>query len=369
VLTIIPIVVSLILAFITLLLSLVLAPGIFFFFVANEVAHDRMPIFMLLFAFGIALFIIPLIIMAVRAAICGIKKLIDQNQSKSTKSTKSAKAEPTPPRHKQFILPSLACLGLACIIAAATISAVTRQPLWPALTGNFSFDRPEQPAVDNPIADITSITTNLSNGSLTVRADDDATEVTVRHHNLPHHMTIHTELVDGVLSVSQTYFYRWPRFNFLQIRSPHVEIIVPANSTLDYSLETRNGRITLTDLEATTLVATTSNGAVELHYVTADEVSVRTSNGRIVFTELTSKDIGLRTSNGRIEGTVYGHLHDFNTDFNTNNGNITVNGARRGTHFVFPTGDYPFQATTSNGRINITFLHGVDSGRLSYLLK
>ncbi|MCL2371691.1 DUF4097 domain-containing protein [Candidatus Saccharibacteria bacterium] len=362
-LALIPALIGLIVAAAAAVLSLFLAPAIFFFFIANEVAHDRMPAFTLLFALGIALLVIPLVIMAVRAIVCGIKNIANDGDNKAKKD----KADESPSRSR-FILPTIAGLGLAAIIGSVTISALTHQPFWPALTGNLSLERPEQQEVVNTSPhEITNIAVHLSNSAITIRTDDQATEVSVRHHNIPEHMTVHTELNYGTLNVHQTYFNRWPRFNFFNLRfqTPHVEIIVPADFVVEYLLETRNGRITINGIQADALIATTSNGAIDLNHVAANRVDMRTSNGRITFTELESQNIQLNTSNGRIEGSVYGNLSDFRTNLRTRNGRIMVNGENRGTNFTSADGRNSFDASTSNGRIEVTFLHGADSGRLS----
>ena len=117
------------------------------------------------------------------------------------------------------------------------------------------------------------------------------------------------------------------------------EVVVPTGT--DVSGSTSNGAITAVGLDSP-LDATTSNGAVTLEGLSAD-TSVATSNGAITGTGLSSIEFDARTSNGRIELTFVEPPET--VTLRTSNGAVTV---------VLPEDSPPYALTTStsNGRVN-----------------
>lgn len=91
-------------------------------------------------------------------------------------------------------------------------------------------------------------------------------------------------------------------------------------------VESSNGRITGEDLNGDGIRVQTSNGAIELEVATAQDVEARTSNGSI---ELTVPSDTYRvtadTSNGRTDiGVANDSNGRFTLDLHTSNGSITV---------------------------------------------
>jgi hypothetical protein len=367
----VPIAFGLIVSIACVLLSVILVSGGFFFVVANEVAYNRMPPFMLLFAFGLALMAIPLVIMAIRGIARGIAYLVEQGRNqiiiakgekpkkkssvKAAKtSAKSEKSDAPAPRKQQIVLPILAALGLACVVGSFVVSAVSRQPFWPALSNSSWFQRAEQKEATFTPSDISRIVVDVNNEPIIVRADTTATVVTVRYSDIPDNKTTELSLQDGVLTIGENRHYRLMNFGFFA-ESSQIEIIVPSNRIITYSLETNNGRIIVDGVRTWDLTAVTSNGRIELTDVESDRLDVKTSNGRIVLTRLSSKDTRLKTSNGAIEGSVFGNLDEFDLTLKTSNGRVTVNGEHFDDDHTQTGGDHPFTATTSNGKIDLEF--------------
>lgn len=365
VLIVAPIILGLFTAVAAILFSILVASGGLFFVVANEVANNRMPAFMLLFAFGIALILIPLVLLAVRGSVYGTKKAIAFGKTKASevsgkKASKSKKAkqddepETSEPKKTRLVLPVLMCVGVVCVIGSVTISALTRQPFWPAFQDSFLFQRADQKQAVFATDDIQKIIVDVHNEPIIVRVDSNASEVIVRYSDITNHKAIQAELQNGTLSVREDRNYRWVNFAFY-IEPTEIEVIIPADLLAAYDLETNNGRVTLDGVVSTELVAKTSNGVIELRQVNSDKVDVRTSNGRIAISGLASENIKLKTSNGRIEGSVNGDKADYNLTLKTSNGHVSINGERFGNSHTSSGGSFPLEATTSNGSINLEF--------------
>jgi hypothetical protein len=361
-----PIILGLFTAVAAILFSIIVASGGLFFVVANEVANNRMPAFMLLFAFGIALIFIPLVLMAIRGSVGGAKKAIAygkvkaaeiNNSGKKPAKNKKTKPDEMPeshPKKTRFILPGLIGLGAACVVGAITISALSRQPFWPALQDSFLFQRAERKHVQFTAADVQKIIVDVHNEPITVRVDSNVSEVNVHYSDIADRKAIQVELSDGALTVREDRNYRWVNFAFY-VEHTEVEIVVPANFLATYDLDTSNGRIVADGITTDELLANTSNGRVELLNVEAKKVDIKTSNGRIVLSKLASENVRLKTSNGRIEGSVDGSKSDFNFNLKTSNGRVELNGEDFDNSHTSSGNKFPFEAITSNGRIELTF--------------
>lgn len=117
------------------------------------------------------------------------------------------------------------------------------------------------------------------------------------------------------------------------------EVVVPAGT--DVSGSTSNGAISAVGLDSP-LEATTSNGAVDVEGLSAN-TSVATSNGVITGSGLSSIEFDARTSNGRIELTFVESPET--VSLRTSNGAVTV---------VLPEDSPPYALTTStsNGTVD-----------------
>lgn len=130
-----------------------------------------------------------------------------------------------------------------------------------------------------------------------------------------------------------------------------------------------NVRLSLPKKHLYNLNLDTSNGRVEISGLQADKVEADTSNGRIVFRDMSGKIFRADTSNGRIEmknvkgdefiadtsnGSIYiqGEGQFFNGD--TSNGSITIEPKFKA--------DGEIKADTSNGRIKLHLPRGEDIG-------
>ncbi|MBT2582856.1 DUF4097 family beta strand repeat-containing protein [Planococcus sp. ISL-109] len=118
----------------------------------------------------------------------------------------------------------------------------------------------------------------------------------------------------------------------------------------ELSLEANNGRIDLKAVESERVNAETANGRIELTSIEAD-MTVRASNGRIILTDV-SGEIEARANNGRIDLTV--DTLDFPVDLQTNNGHIEI-------HTENEPANARIQARVDNGSINVYGLENEQS--------
>jgi uncharacterized membrane protein len=389
-----PILFALALTVAVVLLAAFIASGGFFFAVANEVAYGRLPAFMLLFALGVALVLIPLCLAIIFGIIRFFRRSAKSQPAKaksvaatSTKSekteaadsktsdpkptaqTKSTAGAPKPASH--HVLTAVACFGLACIVGSFIISALTHSPFWPAFRGSFMVQAADHREQTFLAGEVSQVVVRTHNEPIIVRADATATEITVRYAEITDRRTVALSLTDGVLTIREQTDYPW--FNFTIYAEPtQIEVIVPTSQYVEcspipicimdsvdfapgYDLTTDNGHITLNGLISGELTAFTSNGRVELTDVIASGITARTSNGRITLTALDAAVIRLTTSNGIIEGSFASAISAYQKDLRTSNGRITLNGERQGDRYTSETGQYILEATTSNGRIDFTF--------------
>lgn len=117
-------------------------------------------------------------------------------------------------------------------------------------------------------------------------------------------------------------------------------------------ITTSNGPVELRQVEAETISTQTNNGAVTATEVRAGtELVLRTSNGRLTVSSITAgRVIELRTSNGRIEGTIDDTMDAFSISSRASNARNNLPESRAG-------GPKELRVSTSNGRIDLRFLH------------
>jgi len=154
-------------------------------------------------------------------------------------------------------------------------------------------------------------------------------------------------------------------------------ISVPRGTSLnDVTLNTNNGRIEITDLNANTLKADTSNGAIKTdNVVIGSNTSLTTSNGEVDILGAFSDTTYVKTSNGKIvgDGTFNGKTtfkssnssitfknkikrNDTNIIADTSNGTIRINDSKVGDDFKENNGaNNSIDLDTSNGGITINF--------------
>ena len=121
-------------------------------------------------------------------------------------------------------------------------------------------------------------------------------------------------------------------------------------------LHTSNGSIYLDDVSCTSKInAHTSNGRLNFTDVSADEIDASTSNGKIIALNIESNDIEMDTSNGSIELDIIGNVDDYEVYMDTSNGDMIYNGIKVLQEHLNPEGDLSINLDTSNGDITLTF--------------
>ena len=192
--------------------------------------------------------------------------------------------------------------------------------------------------------DIRTIQLVDSSGSVVVRGDDDATEVTVERHvsYRGERPADETHEVDG---------------DTLELhgcgRRCSVDYTIDVPAGVDVLGATSNGAIKLTEVGEVDVQ--TSNGRIELDDI-AGSVAAETSNGRITGSDLNGDGVRVSTSNGAIELEL-GEPQD--VEARTSNGAITLE---------VPPETYRVSTETSNGSTDIGVPNDAD-GRFSLDLR
>lgn len=178
---------------------------------------------------------------------------------------------------------------------------------------------------------IATIEIDQPQGEVTVRGDDDATEV----------------------SVARTVSYRGDRPDAAEEthevngdvlllggcgRNCKVDYTIELPSGVDVRGSTTNGEIELSDVAE--VEVTTTNGRIDLEGVSG-RIDVESSNGRITGEDLNGDGIRVQTSNGAIELEV---ATAQDVEARTSNGSIEL---------TVPSDTYRVTADTSNGRTDI----------------
>ena len=171
--------------------------------------------------------------------------------------------------------------------------------------------------------------------------------------------------------------FAWDFGSLFDGNSNVVTIFIPKGSSLnDVTLNTNNGRIEISDLNANVLKADTSNGAITTDdVVISSNTSLTTSNGEVDISGTFSDTTYVKTSNGKIigDGTFKGKTtvktsngsisfrnsikrSDCNIITDTSNGSIRINDSKVGDDFKENNGaSNSIDLDTSNGGISINF--------------
>jgi hypothetical protein len=97
----------------------------------------------------------------------------------------------------------------------------------------------------------------------------------------------------------------------------------------DLDVSADRGDITLADVQANTISATTSNGNVTLTRVVTDQLTTHSDDGDITADEVRANGGAVSTADGDVK-VSFAPGTDATVNLNTGDGSITVNGARQG---------------------------------------
>lgn len=140
-------------------------------------------------------------------------------------------------------------------------------------------------------------------------------------------------------------FFSWDLSSVFDENSNEVIVYVPKGISLkDVTLNTSNGRIEITNLNADNIKADTSNGAIITDNVIINEnTSLKSSNGQVELGGSFYNTTYVHTSNGKIIGDG---IFKGKTTFKTSNGSISFNSN-------ISRSEYNIVAETSNGTIRV----------------
>lgn len=205
-------------------------------------------------------------------------------------------------------------------------------------------------------AEITSVRLDLEAGSVTLRGDAGASEVSIERTldytgSLPGGQTHRVE--DGVLVLSgcgrrcsANYSVDLPAGLPVTGETSHGSIVLDSTGRVD--VRTSNGSLTLSGIDAK-IDARTSNGAITgTRLGGTDGVVVETSNGSIDLSLASPQDVRATTDNGRVLLTVPegGYRVHAQTDLGGTDVSVPDD----------PDAEFELAATSSNGRVTVT--HG-----------
>ena len=122
-----------------------------------------------------------------------------------------------------------------------------------------------------------------------------------------------------------------------------ITLYVPEKDYDSIALKTNNGKISMENLQATSVKGRSDNGKVELTDIKAEKVDVKTSNGKLILDHVEGKLKG-STDNGEIS-LITAEL-DRTIDFETDNGKILIKTEKEPVNATF-------NVSTDNGKIDI----------------
>ena len=212
------------------------------------------------------------------------------------------------------------------------------------------------------------------------------------------------------LTIQNQYSYQWYESIFnIDFQSPSTTILLPSDFNGELYIETSNAQVTIENIAASKLSASTSNGYMNVNRLTnvqtislstsnnaidapditaSGKLTAATTNGSIAFTNISAQDMEAVTSNNRIvtdntqstqnmmlqtsNGTIeFKNLTaGLSTTLHTSNGSVigSINGKAsdftihsqtfNGTNNLpenFKSGEHQLNITTSNGNIDVTF--------------
>ena len=199
------------------------------------------------------------------------------------------------------------------------------------------------------ITGIKNISVDVSNAKIIVKeSTDDNFGVTIDLTSISEDPTVTVE--NNMIKIEKNSkfgfnLFSWDFGSLFDGSSNVVTIFVPKGTSLnEVTLNTNNGRIEISDLNASNVKADTSNGGITTNNVViGSNTSLTTSNGEVDISGTFSDTTYVKTSNGKIigDGTFKGK-----TTFKTSNGAISFkNGIKRS--------DCNIIADTSNGSVRI----------------
>lgn len=131
----------------------------------------------------------------------------------------------------------------------------------------------------------------------------------------------------------------------LIVHSLSIEAYFPKDRTYDVLVHTRNGSITLENLNGGSLDARSSNGRITLDSIRASRLAAATSNGSVTASGHLG-DASIETLNGRV-ATTLDYESDGHLTISTSNGSIRITTLNR------PDVSYEVNAETTNGAIRV----------------
>ncbi|MGH3704299.1 MAG: DUF4097 family beta strand repeat-containing protein [Agromyces sp.] len=192
-------------------------------------------------------------------------------------------------------------------------------------------------------------------GSVTVRSDEDATEVevsrTVSYHG-DREVGSTFEVDDGVLVLSGcgnrcTVDYTIELPPGVDVRGSTSNGAIELTKVAEVDVSTNNGRIELDDVTGAIEVET-SNGRIEGRGLAGTGVRASTSNGAIELRLSAAQDVDARTSNGGIDLAVPTDGVGYRVTTDTSNGSVDVDIDEDS------DGEFALDLATSNGSIRVT---------------
>ncbi|MBU9720898.1 MULTISPECIES: DUF4097 family beta strand repeat-containing protein [Bacillaceae] len=141
-----------------------------------------------------------------------------------------------------------------------------------------------------------------------------------------------------------------------------LSVFVPERIYKSVELDTRNGRIQVSNVEAENFQVKTNNGRIEMNDITSTSIKGSSDNGRIDLRNVSASSLEVHTHNGRIELdgvlgdikassnngrlTLYTEKLDRNIELETHNGRITIETEEEPTNVIY-------DVKTNNGSISI----------------
>lgn len=150
-----------------------------------------------------------------------------------------------------------------------------------------------------------------------------------------------------------------------------LNVYIPEKQYTALKVNSNNGKIEITDINAVDIKVNTDNGKIELQHVNATNIDAETNNGHISLDQVEGKLVGrtnngaislntahidrpidLKTDNGRIEIKTKEDPTNVVFDVKTENGKATIFG-ESDWNTVIGNGDHLVKLRTANGRITI----------------
>jgi len=231
------------------------------------------------------------------------------------------------------------------------------------------------------ITDIKNISVDVSNAKIIIKESaNDNFGVDINLSSISEDPTVSVE--NNMIKIEKNSkfglnIFSWDFGSLFDGSSNEVIIFVPKGSSLnDVTLNTNNGRIEITDLNANNVKADTSNGGILTNNVViGSNTSLTTSNGQVDISGTFSDTTYVKTSNGKIigDGTFNGKTtfktsngaisfknnikrNDCNIIADTSNGSVRINDTKVGDEFKENNGaNNSIDLDTSNGGITIDF--------------